>query len=134
MLSLSQLTQLGTYILFIICRFDTNRLNSSLKFPDLTEARELDTLEYSHNKEELSISKLDNEARKLFQENYSSKERTLDKYLVKTAEKGSLLETTDKDIKPFKDTKDVKRLIPRSQNASDKKLKPPMIKKPTHIK
>ena len=67
-------------------RNETGRLDSSLKFPELIDGRELDTLEYSNNKEELDMSKLEQERKKLF-ENYQSKEKTLDKYLIKTEER-----------------------------------------------
>ncbi|CAI2384382.1 unnamed protein product [Moneuplotes crassus] len=64
---------------------ETSHFNSSFKFPELTEAKELDTLEYSHNKDELDLSKLENDRKKLF-ETQRSKEKTLDKYLVITEE------------------------------------------------
>lgn len=60
-------------------------MNSSLKYPDLTEAKDLDTLEYSLNKEDLSIMRLEQESQRILGENYQSKEKTLDKYFVKSA-------------------------------------------------
>lgn len=65
-------------------RNETSNLNSTLKFPDLTEGRELDTLEYSHNKDDLlSITKLEQESKRFFESN-RSKEQALDRYLAKT--------------------------------------------------
>lgn len=66
-------------------RNETSHLNSSLKYPDLTEAKDLDTLEYSLNKEDLSIMRLEQESQRILGENYQSKEKTLDKYFVKSA-------------------------------------------------
>lgn len=60
-------------------------MNSSLKFPDLTEAKELETLEYSHNKDEIDLAKLEKEGLKLF-ESFQSKDKTLEKYLPKSEE------------------------------------------------
>lgn len=58
-------------------------MNSSLKFPYLTEAKDLDTLEYSINKEDLIMAKLDYEGRLETEENHLVRETTLDKYLIK---------------------------------------------------
>ena len=60
-------------------------MNSSFKFPELTEGKELDTLEYSNNKEEIDIIKLEQEGMKLF-ESFKSQDKTLDKYLPKSEE------------------------------------------------
>ena len=59
-------------------------MNSSLKFPYLTEAKDLDTLEYSINKEDLIMAKLDYDGKIDIEENQLVRERTLDKYLIKT--------------------------------------------------
>lgn len=71
------------FIKLMIYSNETSNLNSTLKFPDLTEARELDTLEYSHNKDDLlSITKLEQESKRFFESN-RSKEQALDKYIAK---------------------------------------------------
>ena len=71
-------------------------MNSSLKFPYLTEAKDLDTLEYSLNKEDLVIAKLEYDGRIETEENQLIQERTLDKYLMKTPNE---ISTTDINAK-----------------------------------
>jgi hypothetical protein len=61
-------------------------LNSSLKFPDLTEAKDLDTLEYSLNKEDLDFSKHEKENIEILTRKYDTKDGELAKYLIKSPE------------------------------------------------
>jgi predicted type IV restriction endonuclease len=134
----------------MIYRNDTSNLNSTLRFPDLTEARDLDTLEYSNNKDDLSISKLEQESKKLFESN-RSKEQALDKYLVYAndfqdeapahTKKDSIITLLNQDIGYSKGEKTTyesskahtKKLI-KTTGSMESKSKPPTFKKKHHSK
>jgi len=70
--------------LLLCCSNDTQGLNGSLKFPDLTEAKYLDTLEYSVNHDDLDFSKLEKESHKFLQDKCEENEEGLEKYLIKS--------------------------------------------------
>lgn len=76
-------------------------MDSSLKFPDLTDGKDLDTLEYSHNKDDLSLSRLEMDGKRLI-EAYQSKEQTFDKYLMRTNDPEENNEETQKMEKKHK--------------------------------